>query len=322
MCQAARDMQQHVAAFATRLRSAYCLRRGCGSRAREPTAANCCISRHADAPGPHALARVRIAACGHHHQLCRPPGTRRAGAVSADADRLERNPVRLHRHRIPGRLRAGLVVQRCGDRPVRNARRLRAGDRHLEPGGDGACAGHQRGGLCDCAFFSGAGRVRQLPRRAQDGGGMVPASRARTGHRHLQFRLQYRRHRRAVTGAGDRHRLGLAGGISVHRRTQHNVAAGVVAELSPARAATGFVGCGVGTYPQRCARAGAAAAVVVAGAAASAGLGLRAGQVHHRPDLVVLPVLAAQVPACRIRLESVATGRAVGASTVRARPRC
>src|SRR3546814_2612474 len=122
---------------------------------------------------------------------------------------------------------------------------------------------------------------------------MVPGQGARAGDRHLQRRCQCRRDRhpaaRAVAGA----RLWLADGVRGHRRRRLRLADRLVGPLSPPvrtseaeRRRTRLDRAG----PRRPRRP----APVEAVDPRSRDLGLCGRQILHRPDLVVLPLLAAR----------------------------
>ncbi len=204
--------------------------------------------------------------------------------------------VRLHRHRVPGGLCDRPAVRGRDHRPLRHAHRLRDLDRRVESRSDGPFARGRRRELRRSALRPGSRRSGQFPGRDQDRRGMVSATRTRAGGGHLQLGLEHRRDRRTDARAGRRQPLGVAGGLPLHRRAQRDMAGRLAADVPLARATARAVGRRAGTYPQRSRRARTAPALG-ATPAPSPDLGLRGREVHHRPDLVVLPVLAAEIPA-------------------------
>ena len=138
-------------------------------------------------------------------------------------------------------------------------------------------------------------RIRQLPGRRQGRGRMVPEEGARLRRRHLQRRRQYRRDPDSADRAvpGDRGSAGappssFTGALvfvwvafwwTVYRRPREKK------NLSPSRARL---------YRERPGRR-ARRRHMAAAAPPPPDLGLCDRQVHDRPDLVVLPVLAAEL---------------------------
>ena len=113
----------------------------------------------------------------------------------------------------------------------------------------------------------------------------------------VQLGRQRRRDSRPAARAVDHVALRLADGVHRARRDRFRVAGLLVLALRAAGGiAPGFAG-GTGAHPQRSARAGAGENPVAQAAALPPDVGLCGGHVVLRADLVVLPLLAAEVPA-------------------------
>ena len=87
--------------------------RGRGRNSMAETTAGAATAQPGSARGPLPLGDLRAAVLRHHHQLHRPPGARHPRARPAADHRLERRRVRLHRDRVPGRLRARPPARRA-----------------------------------------------------------------------------------------------------------------------------------------------------------------------------------------------------------------
>jgi ACS family hexuronate transporter-like MFS transporter len=98
------------------------------------------------------------------------------------------------------------------------------------------------GGFAVARMGLGIGEGRRLPGRHQGRGRVVPQEGTRPGHRHLQRRHQYRRHRHPAGGAGHRAGLRLADGLHRHGRRRPGLAADLADRLSPSARAEAPVG--------------------------------------------------------------------------------
>src|ERR1039457_4910145 len=182
-----------------------------------------------------ALVRMRAAVLRHHHQLRRSPSARAAQARARKGTRLARGGLRLDRLRVPTGLCADDALRRPPDRLGGHAPGLCGGRSAVERGGHGARAGAQCGGLRSGALRSRAERVPGLPSRPPHGGGLVPATPARSGHRHRQQRREYRRHSRPFGGPLSGAALRVALGVHCDRRGRPGLGAALV--VVPSRTA-------------------------------------------------------------------------------------
>ena len=149
----------------------------------------------------------------------------------------------------------GRIVDRYRRQGGRHHRR-----HHLDRRPHRPCLCDQHRRLHLGAHSHGAGRIRPVPLHPGGDGGMVSPARAGAGHRHLQCRLQCRRHSGALHRAHHHHRLGLADGLHPHRPSDLCLAGGLADLVPPPARDDGVSAAGAGyieSDPQDAAAPGA-----------------------------------------------------------------
>ena len=237
----------------------------------------------------------RAAVHGHGDQLHRPADDRGFEAHAARRIRLERGGLRQHRVLVPDGLCHRLRQLRPHRRPPRRSAWLCPRHRHLDDQPHGArprdrCRLVRRG-----ALRARDRRIRELSGGHQRSHRMVSPEGAGLRDRPVQCRGERGGDHHAAAGAGAGPVVRLAGGLLSDRAVRRVVAGGVVGGLSPPRRASPRVDGRTrldpagSTGPRRNDRLGQADL-------RTRDLGLCPRQVPDRPDLVVLPILAAGLP--------------------------
>ncbi len=113
---------------------------------------------------PLSLAHLRAAVRGYHAELRRPSGARRSGAGPDATVRLDGARLQPDRRRVPGGLCHRPRERRCAHRQARHSPGLRAGHLCLESGGDEPCPrGQCVAGFAAARFLLGLGEAGNFP---------------------------------------------------------------------------------------------------------------------------------------------------------------